>query len=162
MLKTLQFRGIFSVEAETSKTKIEEVKQDDLELVFDFVKSFEWLRLTAYWDVTRRSIWYWTKSYRGETITEEEAKKRKVEVIQRDIARYWLENKPLNVKKAVISFVYNLGSLNSYQIKLLKDNNYCRLGDTLLVYNTAGGKYLEWLNKRRQQERRLLCDLVVL
>lgn len=124
--------------------------------LFDFIVKFEWYSECSYWDVRQWSIWYWTPSFNWECIDEIEARKRKMERIERDINRYDLNKYPDNVKIAVLSFVYNIWSLNQSQQRLLKNHHYKALWNNFLLYRYAWWKILAWLEKRRRAERELL------
>lgn len=127
------------------------------QLILDYIASFEWLRLEAYEDWPwRYSIWYWTKSFKWERITEEEARKRARIVIQSIRERYWLFDLDLNKQKAIVSFVYNIWSLTSRQNWLLQNWYYRALWNDFLLYNKANWKNLWWLVKRRESEFNLL------
>ena len=128
------------------------------------VAKFEGLRLTSYLDGPhwRYSIGYGTKSYKWEVITKAEADKRARTVIQNIRKKYWLNEYTIDVQKAVVSFVYNIGSINSKQQRLLKNWNYCALGNSFTEYNKMTinweKKIAWWLVKRRAFERSLLCN----
>ena len=155
--KTIETSTVIK-EKENNEEVITENNLDNLWVVFDFIKQFEWFRETAYRDYSQRSIWYWTKSHKWEVITEEEARKRKIEYVKNDFKKYNLKDKPLNIQKAVISFVYNVGWLNKNQKRLLDNWYYCALGNSFSLYVYAGNDYLPWLDRRRQAERKLLCE----
>ena len=128
--------------------------------ILEFIKKYEWLKLTAYWDVKHFSIWYWTRSFQGETITQQEAERRAKEHIQMVLDRYQLNNKPIWVQIAVVSFVYNIWSLNNSQMRLLRNWYYRALWNNFLQYNKMRINWelvtANWLVKRRQAEFNLL------
>lgn len=130
----------------------------DLNEIFNFIAKFEGFRTNAYRDYSQRAIWYGTKSYKWEVIKEKEARKRKIEIIKRDLERYNLKDKPVNVQVAVISFVYNLGGLKWNQKRLLDNGYYCALGNKFLAYTYAWWDQLKGLVKRRKAEKNLLCN----
>lgn len=96
----------------------------------EFTAGFEGLRLKAYYDwyangSNRWSIWYWTKSYKGEVITKEEAIKRKLDIIKpiyNSIPNCFNQNQ----KTALTSYIYNVWkyamNINSY-VKKCKKND---------------------------------------
>jgi len=134
------------------------IKEDEL---LKHIKDFEWLHLKAYPDWPNRySIGYGTKSFKWETITKQEADKRAKKVIKNIVKNYWLNNLDINKQKALVSFVYNVGSLNNKQVRLLRQWHYRALWNELKKYNkmTVGDKKVEawWLIKRRQNEFTLL------
>jgi GH24 family phage-related lysozyme (muramidase) len=135
-----------------------------------FIWSFEWFRTKAYpdwfnpdWSI-RYSIWKWTKSFKWEVITLEEAKKRARKEIQSVRDRYSLQEHPIHIQKAVVSFVYNIWSLTQKQKALLDGRYYRALWNSFLQYDKMtvikdGEKekvIAWWLVKRRQAEFNLL------
>lgn len=128
--------------------------------IVEFIRDFEWLRLEAYWDINHWSIWMWTPSYKWERITEQEAIKRVRIKIQSIKDRYNLHNYSLDVQKAVVSFIYNIWSLNSDQIRLLENWYYKALWNDFKLYNWYYKDWkkivLRWLQKRRNSEAELL------
>jgi len=136
---------------------------DDKEIntkILDFIKDFEWCNLTAYYDYWQYSIWYWTKSYIWETITQEEAELRARQVIQSIKERYWLYNYDINIQIALISFIYNIWSLTEKQLWLLRNWYYKALANNMKEYNKITIDWKKviawWLVKRRQAEFNLL------
>ena len=127
--------------------------------IFDFIVSFEGFSEFRYWDVRQWSCGYWTKCNKWDTITKEEAKKRKIEHINWIYARNPILDKVdnPNYKKAIISFIYNVWSLTNSQRRMINNWYYCALWNNFLLYINAWWKPLEWLRRRRQRERNLLC-----
>ena len=118
----------------------------------------------AYWDKRQYSIGYGTKSFKGETITKEEASKRldeELAVADKAVNKY---NKKYNWKPherdALTSFAYNVGSID----ELTADGTRSRavIAEKLLEYNKATEKgekvKLEGLVKRRKIERDLFLN----
>ena len=127
--------------------------------ILKHLADWEGLRLSSYKDwPTRYSIWYGTKSYRWEVITKNEADNRWMKVIWKIVTNYNLNRLDINKQKALVSFVYNVWSLNKKQKTLLKQNYYCALWNDLLNYKHSNWKVLWWLVKRRTSERNLLCE----
>lgn len=129
--------------------------EDGLEKAIQFIRKYEWVRLKAYWDYNQWSIWYWTKSYKGEIITQEEADKRLYEAVKARFDRVDFEHLTANQKASLTSFGYNCwfrGNIINYAKKWDHDsviylmNTYCK---------TAGWKVLKWLVKRRWEEVQL-------
>jgi GH24 family phage-related lysozyme (muramidase) len=125
--------------------------------ILSFLATFEWMHLKYYWDYKQYSIWYWTPSYKWEVITKEEAEKRAYERINRELDRYNLRWLDINHQKAIVSFVYNIWSLTNSQRRMINNWYYCALWNNFLLYINAWWKPLEWLRRRRQRERNLLC-----
>ena len=128
--------------------------------LFDFIVQFEGFQEKAYWDFKQWSIWFWTPSFKWETITREEAKKRKQEHINYIVERNTFINdiKNDNHKIAIISFIYNVWSLKPYQKWYINKWYFCALWNDFLKYKYAWWKVAWWLVKRRQAERSLLCN----
>lgn len=102
------------------------------------------------------SIWYWTYSFKWEKITKQEADKRAKEVIHNIRTKYNLSKLNINKQKAIVSYIYNIWSLNSKQLWLLNNWYNKALANNLLLYTYANWKQLSWLIKRRQSEFYLL------
>ena len=132
--------------------------QNSRDEIINFISSFEWMHLVAYWDIKQRSIWLGTKSYKWEKIWKDEAYKRSYAVIDSIRSKYNLHNEPIEVQIAVTSFVYNLWSLRQNQIWLLKNKKYKALWNDFLKYKYCGWKICWWLVKRRQAEANLLFN----
>ena len=64
----------------------------------------------------------------------------------------------LNKQKAIVSFIYNIGSLTDNQVWLLENNYITALWNSMLKYNKSSGKVLKWLEKRREIEYNLLTN----
>lgn len=133
----------------TAEVPKAEPKKDWIEQAMDFIKHYEWMRLTAYPDAAQWSIWYWTKSYKGEVITEQEAWERFYQAVKvRWDRTYWT----VNQRVALTSFIYNCwprGNILNFSKKwdhksvTYLINSYCK---------TSWGKRLPWLVKRRNAE----------
>ena len=83
-------------------------KETLLKHTMSFIADFEWFEECAYADSWKYSIWYGTDSYKGECITKEEAKQRKIEHIN---PIYALVDKSCftdNQKISLISYQYNV------------------------------------------------------
>lgn len=142
--------------------------QEVNQLILEFIWNFEWFRTEAYPDwlnpdwTIRYSIWKWTKSFKWETITKEEADKRSRQVIQNIKTKYNLFDLDLNKQKAIVSFVYNIWSLTKQQQWLLNNGYYCALWNDMSNYINITIDWEKviawWLVKRRQAERNLLCN----
>lgn len=125
-----------------------------------FIADFEWFRKCAYRDGSSRySIWYGTKSYPWECITENEAIKRKL---------YYI--KPLidaipscftdNQKIAIVSYQYNTGW---WQMNLRNHIKNCDKKRVLYIMNvywhsadTDGNWKIDISNKWGRDERTIL------
>jgi lysozyme len=132
----------------------------------DFIKGFEGLRLTAYYDAVHViTIGYGHTNLDGEApkvvpglkITKEQAE----EILRRSLAdRYEVSVKKL-VKvpltqgqfDALVSFCYNCGEGNLKRlIRNLNSGNYASVANRLPLYDRAGGKVLKGLERRRAGE----------
>lgn len=105
----LAFYGILSESDENYRSTTVVVRNYE-QIAQEYTKGWEKIKLTAYKDNTRYSIGYGTISYKGETISEQEAEKR--------FDDYWRENIP-DVKPYVSS-----------------KGQYMALADT--IYNKGG------------------------
>lgn len=138
------------------------------QIIFDdMIKPSEWFSWTTYWDIKQWTNWWGTKAmHRWETINKKEANKRGRIEVQRIRTLYKLDNHPLLAQKAVVSFVYNLGSLTNDQQWLLSNKYYSALWNDFKLYNwiyvinkktgEKEKKVLGGLVKRRGEEDRLL------
>lgn len=123
------------------------------------IKSFEGCRLKAYKPVPTEVLWTIGWGHYGvkkDTIwTQQQAD----DTLKKDLIRYENYVKSLgrsfneNEFSALVSFTYNCG-LGSLQM-LCHNRTNKQIGDAILLYNKAGGKVLEGLNRRRKAEREL-------
>lgn len=120
----------------------------------DYIEDFEGYSSCSYWDATRWSIWFWTKSYQWECIDREEAYKRKLSHIQPLINLVDKSCYTHNQKIAMISYMYNVwsGAMNiSHYV------SGCRKNDVLYImwkyWYTANWEWSNWLAKRRVIEK---------
>lgn len=140
------YKELSNLEKESSK----EVKQG-LKQAVDFTVQFEGLRLKAYFDwyannSNRWSICYGTKSYKWETVTKEECKKRKMAVITpiyNSIPSCFNDNQ----KTALTSYIYNTGG-NQMNMKYHLQN--CRKKDVRYIMQVWG--HNKELKPRRWKE----------
>mgnify|MGYP003650546792 CR=1 FL=1 len=122
-----------------------------LKQAVEFTSNFEGLRLQAYFDWAangsdRWSIWYGTKSYKGEIITKQEAIKRKMSIINpiyNSLPACFNENQ----KTALTSYIYNTG-WNQLNLKYYIQN--CRFKDVNYIMQVYG--WNKELIKRRKSE----------
>lgn len=126
----------------------------------NLIRQFEGLRLTAYWDVSRWSIGYGTKSFEGETITLEEAERRLNEEIVRlfDAISKKCTECTTNHLASLISFAYNVGLGGLFRSSLFRytlAGEHERAAGEFEKWVNAGGEKLEGLKKRREKERRV-------
>lgn len=130
----------------------------------DLIKEFEGLRTKAYKD----PVGIWTIGYghtetakRGMTVTPEQAE----DLLRRDLytaesAVNRLVTVPLsdNQFAALVSFVFNVGEgafRGSTLLRRLNAGNYGAVPDQLKRWNRAGGRVLNGLVRRREDEARL-------
>ena len=127
----------------------------------DLIKKYEGLRLTAYKPVSTEK--YWTIGYghygpdvtQGMTITQAQAD----EYLKQDCASAVRSvnalNLPLNQNQfdALVSFTYNCGAGNLKT--LCKNRTIEEIGEKIVLYNKAGGKVLNGLVRRRNEEQAL-------
>lgn len=141
-------------QAETVNTwSIHKTDADVIEETIIFLKKWEWTHLKAYRDVKRFSICNGTPSYKGEVVTQEVCDQRLRERVQTELLRVnrsW-DNLKWNKKVALISFFYNTW----YKHNIMQ--YAARWDDASVVYLMnkyvmAWGKYMKWLQKRRNAE----------
>ena len=125
----------------------------------NIIKKFEGLRLTAYKPVASEKLYTIGYGHYGVSantvITQEQAEQYLIQ----DLVKF--ENIVNNLKRdfnqnefdALVSFTYNCGQRNL--VTLCKNRTNAQIANALLLYNKAGGKVLEGLNKRRTAEREL-------
>lgn len=130
------------------------------------IKQFEGLRLTAYKPLPYEK--YYTIGYghsgpdvrAGMRITILQAEKLLIKDLERfesaveKIRKDWTQGQ----FDALVSFAYNCGEKNLQ--KLCAERTPRQIGDALLLYNKAGGKIMEGLNRRRAAERKLFMQSV--
>ena len=130
----------------------------------DLIKHFEGCELKAY----KCPAGVWTIGYghikgvqEGDVITEQQADEMLVEELH-EYENYvnTLVNVPLNQNQydALVSWVYNLGGGNlksSTLLKVLNSGDYAGVPAQIMRWNKAGGKVLEGLTRRRQDEAEL-------
>lgn len=130
----------------------------------NFIKSYEKLSLTRYWDYAGYSIGYGHLIKQGENIGNSITKQKADELFNNDVSIYEnIINNAINVKlsqnqfNALVSFAYNTGRTNSTLYDLI--NRSASEGEIrnfwVSNYITANGVYLSGLKTRRQDEAEL-------
>lgn len=128
-----------------------------VELATQIITRHEWLHLRAYSDHKQCSIWYWTRAKScGEMITKEEAIKRFEDALAGRVNKIMNDYPTLQAHQqaSLVSLYYNCPS------------GYNRLGNNITESKfkscvTAGGKVLNGLVKRRNNERALYTLWVI-
>ncbi len=137
------------------------------------IKKYEGCRLTAYKADPSEKMW--TVGYghygveQGATISQAQAD----QYLEADIAKFdWYVNRYVsvlvtqNMHDALVSFTYNLGAGTLKKSSLLEKLNrrdYIGAADVFPRYNKAGGRVLNGLVRRRQNEREVfLTDMGIL
>ena len=128
--------------------------------LIDFIKKYEHFAPKPYWDYKQYSIGYGTKASPndkhislGEAIkrlNSEVAKHRNATI--EDGKRWGYKWTPHQID-ALTSFRYNVGSLNNLTNNGKRPNHI--ISKKILEYNTAGGKELPGLTKRRMAEHKM-------
>ena len=127
----------------------------------NLIMKYEGCRLKAYKPVKTER--YWTIGYghygadvsEGMVITHADA----IKLLQKDIKKFEsiVNKKNLNLTQnmfdALVSFTYNCGGANLDT--LVYNRSLKEIADAMLKYNKAGGKTLNGLVKRRNEERAL-------
>jgi GH24 family phage-related lysozyme (muramidase) len=136
--------------------------------VLELIKSFEGFYPEAYWDYAQWSIGYGSFAGRNrsapdiQTVTEAEATRMLEQQLQRYIQNVEGINRSGNYnwnqgqKDALISFAYNLGSINGLTADATRSNQV--IADKMLEYNKAGGVAISGLTRRRQIERQKFVE----
>ena len=129
----------------------------------DLIKSFEGLSLKAYKCLPTEK--YYTIGYGhygsdvkfGQVITTKEAE----DLLLKDIAKFEANvnsymskyNFTQNQFDALVSFAYNIGSIN--QLTAFGTRSIKTISDKIPLYNKSGGKVVSGLTKRRAKEKAL-------
>ena len=131
----------------------------------NLIKKFEGLRLKAYKPVLSEKLYTIGWGHYGVSAGAEITIQQAEEYLRRDLLKFERAvnelNRPFNQNEfdALVSFAYNCGQVNL--IKLCKNRNNDEIADAFLKYNKAGGKVLDGLVKRRQEERTLFMTPVM-
>ena len=132
------------------------------EKAISLIKKYEGLTLNAIWDFKGYSIGYGHTSQdvtKDTTITPNEAEKllladiEKVETHINDVMKKGNYNFNQNQFDALLSFCYNIGSLNNLTKNCTRTID--EIGEAILLYTKAGGKTNNGLVKRRKEEYNL-------
>lgn len=136
----------------------------------NFVASQEWFREKPYWDVNGWAIWFGQHSINGKPVTANDT-------ISREAATVDLQNRvnsasysdkitvPLNENQraALYSFEHNLWwNIWNWDAKniiaMINAKDFQWAANEMQKYINAGGKPLQWLIARRQEEWKLLLS----
>lgn len=125
----------------------------------ELIKQFEGCRLTAY----KCPAGVWTIGYghtsgvkQGQTITKEKAEeylKEDLAKFEKHVAGFSKYNWNQNQFDALVSFAYNIGSIN--QLTANGTRTIKQISEKIPAYNKAAGKVLEGLQRRREAEKKL-------
>lgn len=130
----------------------------------ELIKKYEGCKLTAY----KCPAGVWTIGFghtgnvhKGLTITQETAN----EYLKKDLEKFvnhvntynTVYNFNQNEFDALISFAFNIGNING----LTKNGKRSKkeIAEKILLYNKAGGRVLDGLNKRRKEEREMFLNV---
>lgn len=131
----------------------------------ELIKKFEGLRLKAYrCPAGVLTIGYGhTRGVRDTMIISEETAE---ELLKSDVARFVTHVNSINEKggynftqsefDALVSFAFNLGSINQLTANATRDKK--TIAEKMLLYNKAGGRVLEGLKRRRKAEHDLFIS----
>jgi len=161
-MKTWSNWGFYKGTVEPSK---------DLQIAVELAKKHEWLSLTAYCDTLkyvwtkyirdcrgrktdRWSIWYWTQSVKGETITKIEAEEKMMQYfqnIQKEVAYKCYNDQE---KWAMLDFMYNSGRFTKHNTTWIPFVTYVKRCDkkTVNSFLYPWNYTSKWLKKRRNSE----------
>jgi GH24 family phage-related lysozyme (muramidase) len=167
---------VFSRDQQWYKTWQQAGKQQDHSAAVALIKQFEGCHLEAY----KCPAGVWTIGYgttagvkQGDTITQDQAEQMLVREIDRIVERlravpHWNEMSA-NQQSALISFAYNLGAgfygAKGFETisKRLREKDWRRVPETLLLYRNPGSSFEPGLKRRRIAEGNLWAkDLPVL
>lgn len=135
---------------------------------YDLIKKYEGLKLDAY--LCPAGIWTIGYGSTGKDITKglkwtkqqaEERLKADVDKFAFGVEKYVTVPLTQNQFDALVCFAYNVGLGNfgsSTLLKLLNKGNYQAAADQLPRWNKAGGKVLQGLTTRRNEERSLFMQ----
>ena len=130
----------------------------------DLIKKFEGCRLEAY----KCPAGIWTIGYghtkdvqNGQKITQAQAEEFLIEdlkVYEKAVESCVKVPLSQNQFDALVSFCYNCGAealRTSTLLRLLNESKYSESAEQFLRWNTAGGKVLAGLTRRREEEKKL-------
>lgn len=130
----------------------------------NLIKEFEGCRLEAY----KCPAGVWTIGYghtygvkSGQKITQAQAEqflKDDLVVYEKRVDKYSQYNWNQNEFDAMVSFAYNLGSIDQLTAKGTRSKSV--IAEKMLLYRKAGGKVLNGLVRRRNRERELFLTPV--
>lgn len=130
----------------------------------NLIKKYEGCKLTAY----KCPAGVWTIGYghtsgvkEGQTITQTQAEsflKSDLEKFEKHVAGFSKYNWNQNQFDALVSFAYNIGSIN--QLTNNGTRTIKQISEKITAYNKAAGKVLEGLTKRRKAEKELFDTAV--
>lgn len=122
-----------------------------LEAAVEMITRYEGFRPEAYKDTLGWSIGYGTKSYPGEVITEKEAFRRMLDLVQDGVYRVQRDfpDLPPEAVVAMTSLYYNCWRTGYLRVK--KEGF-----DVMLEEDFCNKQHLPWLTKRRAEERMLI------
>lgn len=125
----------------------------------ELITKWEGLKLTAY----KCPAGVWTIGYghtkgvkKGDTITKAQAieyLKSDLKTAEKNVTKFSKYNWSQNEFDALVSFAYNIGSIN--QLTANGTRTKAVIADKMLLYRKAGGKVLKGLENRRREERAL-------
>ena len=128
----------------------------------DIIKRFEGCRLEAY----KCPAGVWTIGYghtkdvkQGDKITQAQAEailRADLEKYESNVNKYGKYNWTQNEFDAMVSFAFNLGSID--QLTANGTRSKAVIAEKILLYNKAGNTVLAGLTKRRQAERDLFLS----
>jgi hypothetical protein len=137
-----------SSRAEAKKIKVKQKKRlSTYGYAYHIIKDLEWYREVAYWDHKQWSIWFWTKSSKGEKLTKKQIYARYEKELQWRHDKIIKENPNLSVckKGALISLYWNCPSCYEHTKNKVTESRR-------KSYIYASWKKQWWLIKRRNKE----------
>ncbi len=125
---------------------------------FKLITHFEWFRSTSYWDIKQWSVWYGTKSYQWEIITEQVARERVYDIIKSIRDRHNFYQYEDNIEVWLISFTYNLGHPPKWYQWYIQNWHIEALSNRMNEYIYWWWKVLWGLVKRRNIEWQVVTE----
>jgi len=136
-----------------------DLRGEVIEKSSEFIRKYEWVRYVAYPDWAWHAIWFWTKSYAGETIDHEQAWTRFNKELERRVDKVmWENNLNVNQLSALVSLYYNCPSCYRSISRMTTKYNWLAHDK---VCNGGVCTPIRWLTKRRTAERDMYNEWLI-
>lgn len=145
---------------EVSEVCLEPYTVSDQEIAFLLLRRWEGFQKTSKWDVNAYRNGWGTRAKAGEVITLQEANRRSLTIFKR--VQDKTKKKYPNLDSWEVSIIsvmaYNVGGFGGQLDKALKSGDRPRIAQVMKRYVHSGGKKIEGLVNRRNDETRLLLS----